>query len=274
MKKADVIVIGNFKGGVGKTKSITMLSWEFAHTKNQKVLVIDLDPQGNATKVLARSGNILSISTNIFDGIKQGNMKSQVVKITDNLDLIPTSVNFKEFPRFLMSSFPNDDYKQITYLRELIEPLRMEYDTIFIDVPPMISDFSDSAMMSANYCVIVLQTQELSLDGAETYINYMNYLTERYNADLQVLGIIPMMLRAGGRVDNKVLSQAKEMYGTNVLDTIVKYQERLKVYDVQGITSLKNKQDVDVWDKTAHNTFIDVMNELIEHKRQLEGIEV
>lgn len=85
-------------------------------------------------------------------------------------------------------------------------------------------------MLAADYCILVLQTQELSLDGAQTYIAYMQYLADNFENDLQVLGIIACMLRPGGRVDSKVLDQAKELYGGNVLNTIVKYQERLKVW--------------------------------------------
>ncbi|EAC4369983.1 ParA family protein [Listeria monocytogenes] len=94
---------------------------------------------------------------------------------------------------------------------------------IYIDVPPTISDYSDNAMLAADYCIIVLKTQELSLDLAQTYIAYMQYLADTYNSELDVLGLIPIMLRKGRRIDQKVLDQAKEMYGSNVLNTIVKY---------------------------------------------------
>ena len=162
---------------------------------------------------------------------------------------------------------------QISYLKKLIEPLKGKYDRIYIDVPPTISDYSDNAMMAADYCIIVLQTQELSLDGAQTYIAYMQFLSEKYNAHLQVLGIIPMMLRQGGRVDTKVLDQAKEMYGNNVLETIVNYQERLKVYDVEGIHLNKNiNGTVEMWDAKAHQLFLDVLTELDEHERYLESL--
>ena len=65
-----------------------------------------------------------------------------------------------------MSKFPDDEDQQMLYLKTLLEPLKDQYDSIYLDVPPTISDFSDNAMMAADYCIIVLQTQELSLDGA------------------------------------------------------------------------------------------------------------
>ena len=117
------------------------------------------------------------------------------------LDLIPANTSFRNLTKVLFEKFPEDEISQISYLKELIKPLKGKYDRIYIDVPPTISDYSDNAMMAADYCIIVLQTQELSLDGAQTYIAYMQFLSEKYNAHLQVLGIIPMMLRQGGRVD-------------------------------------------------------------------------
>jgi len=270
-----VYVVGNFKGGVGKTKVVTMLAYEAATQFKDRTLVIDLDPQGNATRVLAKTGNIDNIDKSITDGFRVGNLENEVISIMPKLDLIPANTSFRNLTKVLFEKFPEDEISQISYLKELIKPLKGKYDRIYIDVPPTISDYSDNAMMAADYCIIVLQTQELSLDGAQTYIAYMQFLSEKYNAHLQVLGIIPMMLRQGGRVDTKVLDQAKEMYGNNVLGTIVNYQERLKVYDVEGIHVNRNiSGTIEMWDGKAHQLFIDVLTELDEHERYLESISI
>lgn len=269
-----VYIIGNFKGGVGKTKCVTMLSYESAIVKKRKTLVVDLDPQGNSTTILAKTGNIKRISQNITYGFEQGNLKNQITSITENLDLIAANTSFRNLTKILMTLFPNDEYKQISYLKKLLYPLKKEYDAIYIDVPPTISDYSDNAMLAADYCIIVLQTQELSLDGAQIYISYIQYLADKYHNNLQILGIIPCMLRPGGRVDTKVLDQAKELYGGNVLNTIIKYQERLKVYDVEGIhLSYSNHGKPDIWDIKAHQVFIDVLEELDYHEKQLKSME-
>ena len=268
-----VYVVGNFKGGVGKTKSVTMLAYEAATYLKERTLVIDMDPQGNATRVLAKTGNLDTIDKSITYGFEVGNLENEIISVMPNLDLIPANTSFRNLSKILFEKFPKDEIAQISYLKQLIEPIKGSYDRIYIDVPPTISDYSDNAMMAADYCIIALQTQELSLDGAQTYIAYMQFLTEKYNAHLQVVGIIPMMLRQGGRVDTKILYQAKEMYGNNVLDTIVNYQERLKVYDVEGIHLNRNiKGNVEMWDAKAHQLFIDVLNELDEHERFLESL--
>lgn len=268
-----VYVVGNFKGGVGKTKTVTMLAYESAHFLNERTLVIDMDPQGNATRVLAKTGNLDEIDKSITEGFQNGSLENEIITVMDNLDIVPANTSFRNLPKMLFNMFPDDEVAQITYLKQLVTPLKEKYDRIYIDVPPTISDYSDNAMLAADYCIIVLQTQELSLDGAQTYIAYMQFLAENYDADLQVLGIIPMMLRQGGRVDTKVLDQAKEMYGGNVLNTIVNYQERLKVYDVEGIHMHKNMSGtIDMWDAKAHQLFIDVLSELNEHEVYLESL--
>lgn len=269
-QEATVYVVGNFKGGVGKTKTSTMLAYEAATEFDEKCLLVDMDPQGNATKVLAKTGDIDTIDKSITDGFYNKNLEDEIIPVIHNLDIIPSNTSFRNLSKILIELFPDDELAQINYLKDLLEPLKSKYDRIYIDVPPTISDYSDNAMLAADFCIIILQTQELSLDGAQTYIAYMQFLAETYHSNLQVLGIIPMMLRQGGRVDNKVLNQAKEMYGGNVLNTIVNYQDRLKAYDVEGIhKNINANGKVDMWDKKAHQLFIDVLNELNEHETYL-----
>lgn len=267
----SVYVVGNFKGGVGKTKAVTMLAYESAVFKNRKSLVIDLDPQGNASSVLAKTGNITEIDKNITNGFINENLENEITKILPNLDLIAANTQFKDLPKMLMKKFPNNEEKQISYLKKLIEPLKSKYDSIYLDVPPTISDFSDNAMFAADYCIIILQTQELSLDGAQTYIEYMQYLIDNYEININVLGILPCMLRPNGRVDDKILNDAREKYGNNVLSTIVNHQERLKAYDSEGITYNKTKNGLtDQWDQRAHEMFQKVLNELDNNKKIFE----
>ena len=172
-----VYVVGNFKGGVGKTKAVTMLAYEAATQFKDRTLVIDLDPQGNATRVLAKTGNIENIDKSITAGFRVGNLENEVISIMPKLDLILANTSFRNLTKVLFEKFPEDEISQISYLKELIKPLKGKYDRIYIDVPPTISDYSDNAMMAADYCIIVLQTQELSLDGAQTYIAYMQFLS-------------------------------------------------------------------------------------------------
>lgn len=261
---STTIVVGNFKGGVGKTKVSVMLSWELSKYYNKKVLLVDMDPQGNASTLIARSAGVSELNTSIFDGFQKGDLKDCIVNVADNLHVIPAQVSFKNLPKFLYSKFENE-IDQVSYLNQLLDPIRSDYDYIFIDVPPTISDFSDNAMMAADYVLIILQAQELSLEGAETYIKYLQFMVDNYDADIQVAGVLPVLLRPGGRVDMSTIERAKEMFGEdNVMKTVVKHLERLKAWDVTGIT------DNDQHDRKAHKVFTDVLDELLE---KLEAFE-
>ncbi len=110
-----VYVVGNFKGGVGKTKTVTMLAYESATHFKEKTLVIDLDPQGNATRVLAKTGGISSITTSVTDGFSNGNLEPEIVNVTTNLDLIPANTAFRNLTKILVQKFGNDEDSQIFY---------------------------------------------------------------------------------------------------------------------------------------------------------------
>ncbi|KMY52546.1 cobyrinic acid a,c-diamide synthase [Bacillus sp. FJAT-27231] len=262
---AKTIVVGNFKGGVGKTKVAVMASWELAHEFNKKVLLIDMDPQANATTLIARSAGITQINSSIFDGFEKGDLKDTIIHVNDKLDLVPAAVSFKNLPKFLYTKF-TDDLQQITYLKTLLEPFKNKYDYIFIDVPPTISDYSDNAMMAADYVLIILQAQELSLEGAETYVSYLQFMADEYDAYIQVVGVLPVLLRPGGRVDNATVERAREIFGDdNVYKHYIKHLERLKAWDITGISN--NDQH----DKKAHQVFIKVVEEMLEKIEHFES---
>lgn len=265
-----VFVVGNFKGGVGKTKLATMLAYDNATIFNKKTLLIDLDPQANASEVLARTGGITEITKTISDGLATGDLEPIILPIMENLDLVPCNTSFRNFPKFIYSNY-SDDQEAMMVISNLIKPLRKEYDYIFIDVPPTISDFSDNAMMAADYSIIAFQTSQESLDGVRKYIGYQNFLAEKHNATLQVVGIVACMLKKESAIDRRIIEEAKEEYGYAVLDTIITYQERIKGYSGDGIHLNKNKNgSYEQWDYRAHNTFIKILNELTANEELIE----
>lgn len=270
---AKVYVVGNFKGGTSKTMISTMLAYHTATFKNERTLVIDMDTQSSATIKLAKTGNITDIDTSITDGYKEGNLQNQILPIIKNLDLIPCDSSFRVLPRLLVKYFPNDDQAQVSYLKKLIEPLREQYDRIFIDVPPSQSDYQDNAIMAADYSIIALQTQEPALLGADNYISYMNHIVDEYGADIQVMGIVPVTINDKGRSERVTLEQAKEFYGENVLNTVLTHQERLKVFESEGIhyTQLLSG-NYDMWDERAHQLFGKIWDELLERERYFEQV--
>ncbi len=119
-----VYVIGNFKGGVGKTKTVTMLAYESALQLGRKTLVIDLDPQGNATRVLAKTGDLAEITYTVTEAFQEGSLEPAITNISENLDLIPANTAFRNLTKILMTKFPSNEFDQINYLNTLLKPLK------------------------------------------------------------------------------------------------------------------------------------------------------
>ncbi|MFL2068390.1 ParA family protein [Leuconostoc mesenteroides] len=260
---AKILTFGNFKGGTGKTTNSTMIGFELSN-RNKKVLLLDLDPQGNATNLYLKTkstldGEVVIFDTTLMSAIKNEDLSSAIINIKENLDVLPSATDFSLFPRY-MEFLPNYE-DRVRYLSTLIEPLRNKYDYIIIDIPPTISLITDSALFMSDYCIIVLQTHERSLQGAEAFINYIqNDVIDKFKAPtLDVLGVLPVLLKNGAPVDVSTLENAKNEFGEeNMFQTTIRNMERLKRYDITGIT------DDDMHDKRVSQVYIEVTDELLQ----------
>ncbi|MBC1490928.1 ParA family protein [Listeria booriae] len=266
---ATVYTVGNFKGGVGKTKIVTMLGYDNAVIRGKKTLVLDLDPQANASQILAKTANIDNIERTVTQGLQENDFSICITPIVENLDLIACDTGFRSFNKYVLKNFETEE-EQINVLNKLIEPLKANYDAIFIDVPPTISEFSDNAMAASDYSIIAFQTVIESLDGVAKYVGYQNFMVERYGIDLQIIDIIPCMVEPDDSLDKEILNEARELYGNVVSENVVNYQKRLRRYSSEGIYIQKyNNGNYDQWDFNAHNIFTNILNELEGRKNYL-----
>lgn len=237
--EAVTITIGNQKGGVGKTTNGTMICYSLAKM-GIKSLIIDLDPQANATKsmLLTKSNHseeIFTVDKTIMAGVQDDDLTDLPVNIMPNLDLLPSYSDFKGFTRFLYRN-TQTDYEVDHYLEHLIQPLKKEYDVIFIDIPPFSIETTNNAAILSDYVLISLQTQERSMTGAEDFLKTLSAVIEKYNLDTDILGIIEVLQKKKGSVDQYIMEQAKKEFGQeNIFETVIPQMERLKRFDVNGI---------------------------------------
>lgn len=267
---ATVYTVGNFKGGVGKTKSATQLAYDNARFKQKKTCLIDIDPQANATKIFAKTAQLSKVNYTISDALLNQDIVSCITPIDENLDLIACDTRFRSFSKYANSI--EDEKEKIMILSNLIEPLLDIYDDIFIDVPPTISEYTDNAMAASDYSIISFQTTDESFDGVQKYVGYQQYMVKTFNLKLQIIGIIACMIDPDDVLDEDILKEAKDMYGSNVFTTIIKFQKRLKRYSREGIYLKKYKNgNYDQWDFQAHNVFIQILNEIEARKEFLES---
>ncbi|MBC1604448.1 AAA family ATPase [Listeria rocourtiae] len=272
--KAKVYVIGNFKGGVGKSTAAQMLGFESASAKNRKTLIIDLDMQGNTSDVMnltqmnfSKDGSLLEYEYTIADVLMENvPAKDAVYPVIDNLDILPADMSFEMYDDWIKKEYP-DSIDQFKYMESCLTPLLEEYDIIYLDVPPSISVYSKSAMYLADWAIVILQTQIKSMRNAMQYLEYMEFFTEEFGTNLRIAGVIPFMLESGDAVDKEMYELAKETYQDHLLKNVVLKNARLKRYDGSGITMERTmKGNLKQWDRRCHELFISILDELEEHE--------
>lgn len=229
------ITYGNFKGGVGKTMTSVMSSLYLAN-QGKNVLFIDFDPQGNGSDVLAKTfDKDFSNKPSIYESLENGSLAESIHKLSDTLSIIPADFSLVGF-QLLLTTLTNNDYsKRAYYLDALLSPIKSFYDYIIIDTPPTISDFTNNAILTSDYIVLVMQTQIWSLYAVETYLPYIKDMNETYNANCKVLGVVNMLLDKNGTVDNDIMRKAKELFGDLLFPEPIYNRQRVKRYSAEGI---------------------------------------
>lgn len=263
-----------------------------------KTLVCDLDPQANATQLLRRTyglqhGTDLQIDKTMMVALTEENIKSAIVNIMDNLYLLPSSEDFKNYPDFLEMKFMLDKEKieagnsntlqsemskikeqRIAYFAQQLAKVRDEYDFIIIDVPPTLSIFTDSAIYATDFVIIVLQTQQRSLDGAETFFEYLQQMYNDYaNIDFDILGVLAVLLKYNVGLDSQILKDAEADFGKDMLfKQIIRHMERLKRYDRTGIAE-KGLTKYDMHDTRLHYIYNTLTQEIVSRLKD-KGVEL
>ncbi|MEK5394058.1 ParA family protein [Margalitia sp. FSL K6-0131] len=260
---AKVINVANFKGGVGKTTTTVLTSYILAK-KGYKTLVVDLDPQANATDMLLRTADIKKTETTLYEAMKNKDFSQCLISIKENLDILPSDLDLVGFPMLLNEIVKDDNYKRAYYVDYLLRALHDMYDFIFIDVPPTISDYTNNAVVASDYVLIVMQTHERSLSAAEKFIPYLQGMIDNYGARIELLGVVPVLMKNDGTIDGYVMELAKDIFQENLFKTTVKIRERIKRFDVNGIT------EEDHHDAQALKMYEKLVDEMLE---RIEGIE-
>ena len=210
--------------------------------------------------------------------LSEGDIKNAIVKVMDNLYLLPSSDDFTEYPDFLEMTFmPNEENykeKRISYFAKQLDKVKENYDFVIVDVPPTLSVFTDSAVYAADDIIIVLQTQQDSLDGAEAFFVYLQKMFNNYPAiSFNILGVLPVLLENRAGLDTQILKDAKESFGKDgVFKNIIKHMERLKRFGRMGIADKDAEYGKgDFHDIKVHYVYNRLTDEILERLKKLEG---
>ena len=229
---AKVIAIANQKGGVGKTTTAVNLAAALA-ASHQAVLLVDLDPQGNATVGSGVDKNALVHSTN--DVLLRDCLAEQACLSTlSGFDLIPANGDLTVAEVSLM-----DQAHRETVLFKALQPIHSRYDYILIDCPPALNTLTLNALVAADSILIPMQCEYYALEGLAALLSTVEQVRASVNARLQIEGVLRTLYDARNRLCSDVSKQLLEHFGTKVYRTVIPRNVRLAEAPSHGLSVLQ-----------------------------------
>ena len=206
---AKIICITNQKGGVGKTTTAVNVSYYLAKSKF-RVLLIDIDPQGNSTSGLGIDKSTLKKSmTELM--VDQASFSEIIVKTKyKNLDLAPTTPELSN-AEVEMTKLDS----RFTILKKRLKFIQDSYDYIIIDSPPSLSLLTVNAMISSNFLLLPVQTEFYALEGVAQLLESMK-LVKKVNPDLKLLGVVATMFDRRTSLSTRVLAEIQKYFKSKV----------------------------------------------------------
>jgi chromosome partitioning protein len=216
-----IVAIANQKGGVAKTTTAINLSACLAK-KEKKVLVVDIDPQGNATSGLGVDRRKLNKC--IYDLLLGEAPVEKVIINTEfsGLDLIPATINLAGAEIELVS-FPDRE----TRLREKLRKIRDKYDYIYIDCPPSLGLLTINALTAADSVLIPIQCEYYALEGLGQLLETIKLVRQSLNPGLELEGVLLTMFDARTNLSIQVAEEVKDFFGDKVFRTVIPRNVRL-----------------------------------------------
>ena len=260
-----IISVINQKGGVGKTTTVINLAAGLS-MKGKKVLVIDLDPQGNATTGLGLS-NSSNSNTTIYN-VLNGNMNiSEVIQPTEfeNLDLVTSNVDLSGL-EVETAGDSRRAFKLKDELALILNDSSVSYDYILIDCPPSLSLLTIMALVASDALVVPLQTEFFALEGLTQLIKTIDRIKSNLNPSLEIRGILLTMFDKRNKLSGQVETEARNYFKDKVYLTAVPRNVRLSEAPSHGIPAL-------LYDKICPGSkaYFKFTEEFLDQDKQVES---
>ena len=252
----EIMAIANQKGGVGKTTTTINLAAALAE-KNKKVLIIDMDPQGNTSSGLGIDKD--ELETTVYQLMIGDNTFDECVQkdVFENLDVLAANVNLAGIEIETM-----DMENRNFILRDIIDEISSRYDFIIIDCPPSLNTLTINSMTTADSVLVPIQCEYYALEGLSQLIYTINLVKERLNPKLYINGVVFTMYDGRTNLSMQVIENVRNNLNQTIYNTIIPRGVRLAEAPSHGlpITKYDNRS-------TGARAYISLAEEIIERSK-------
>ncbi|WP_051176092.1 ParA family protein [Luteimonas mephitis] len=255
---ARIIAIANQKGGVGKTTTAVNLAAALSRTP-KRVLLVDLDAQGNATMGSGVDKREVQASTcDVL--LEEVHARDAIVRTPEGLDLMPGNTDLTAAEIELM-----DEEGREQRLKRALDPLRPDYDFIIIDCPPALSLLTLNALTAADSVLVPMQCEYYALEGLTALLQTIDALKARLNPGLEIEGVLRTMFDVRNNLANAVSLELTNHFGDKVFRTIVPRNVRLAEAPSHG-------QSIVGYDRGSRGSvaYLGLAGELLRRQRERE----
>ena len=219
--KHKIIAVANQKGGVGKTTTVVNLSCALA-LKHKKVLIVDSDPQGNASSNVGFRGKTLN--NQLYQVLCGNLLVEDVVEKTSvkNLSILPSGIDLVAAELELIS-----EENRESFLAKTLEPILENYDYVLIDCPPSLGLLTVNALTAADSVLIPMQCEYFAMEGLAQLINTIRSVKKSFNQDLYIEGLLLTMFDRRNKLSYQVSNEISHHFGDQVFKTLIPRNVRL-----------------------------------------------